>query len=229
MATQTFLENLVKKPTWKEVLYELIETKKLDPWNVDIVALADGFVKKIKELEKLELSVPANIILAASILLRYKSEVLVWEEPEPPPVSYMEDEPLLEELPQLTLSSRLAPKRQITANELVKEMEKIIKYEVERPKQKRGGIQTIVELPIVEMDVEKKMNEMLVRLKKIKDEEGWALFSQLVQNREDVIPSLVALLHLAQKERVGLKQDKFFEEIFIAVLKTKKKRKAYAA
>ncbi|HLC68675.1 MAG TPA: segregation/condensation protein A [Candidatus Bilamarchaeaceae archaeon] len=224
MATEAILERLVEKPTWKEILYGLIETRQLDPWNVDIVALADGFVKKVKELEKLELFIPANMILAASILLRHKSEAVVWEEPAPPPVAYTEDLLLPEELPSLTLASRLQPKRQITVNELVEEIEKTIQYEVIKPPQRRGGIDSFVQLPIGEIDIEKKMNQTYDRLKEMQDEHGWAVFSQLVEKREDVIPVLLSLLYLRQKEKVDLQQEVFFEEILVRVLKPVKQK-----
>lgn len=223
MAVSLALEDLVQKPMWKELLFELIETRQLDPWNVDIIALADGFLKKIKEMEKMELAVPGNTILAASILLRHKTDGVVWEEPAPP-VAFAEGAPPFEELPSLTLASRLLPRRQITLDELVQEMERVIRYEGERLIKPRGGIDTFVELPIAQVDIDQRMEETYGRLKTLQDQEGWVLFSRLAQNREEIIPVLMALLHLAQKEKIDLYQEVFFQEILIRILEGKKEK-----
>lgn len=223
MATPVAIEELVQKPTWKEILYELIETRRLDPWNVDILMLAEGFLKKIREMKALELAVPANVILAASILLRCKSQALVIVEPAAELLPEAENF-IPEELPSLTLASRLLPKRQITLDELVQEMEKSIRYEGERTPKMRGGIETIIELPMAEIDMEKKMEETYGRLKTLKDEEGLVLFSRLTgkNNASHIIPLLLALLHLTQNQRIDLWQDTFFGEIFIRVMEGKK-------
>lgn len=47
------IEKIVEKPTWRTVLVELITTKKLDPWDVDIIALTEGFLEKIKEMQRI--------------------------------------------------------------------------------------------------------------------------------------------------------------------------------
>ncbi len=219
MATQQlFLESLVNKPTWKEMLYGLIESKKLDPWNIDIVALSDGFLKKVKEMEKLDLMVPANVILAASILLRYKSQVLVVEEVRPVEAGYDEQSDYQpDDIPQLTLSARLMPKRQITLDELVVEMEKAMRYDTERPVKKKGQIDMIVELPVSGMDIEKKMDEVLIRLHELQDADGLVMFSHLA-NGSGILHSLLAVLHLAQKNHIDIRQDEFFKEIFIRIV-----------
>ena len=36
---------------WKEIIFDLIHTEQLDPWDIDISLLAEKFLGKIKELE----------------------------------------------------------------------------------------------------------------------------------------------------------------------------------
>ena len=52
------LEKIVALPTWREMLLDLVATKKLDPWNIDIVEIATGYLEKIKKMEMLDLRVP---------------------------------------------------------------------------------------------------------------------------------------------------------------------------
>ena len=220
-ATQVFsLESIVSKPTWKEILLELIDTKRLDPWNVNIVQIADDYMKKIREMEKISLVIPANIILAASILLSYKSEYLRFEDPVQVIVPL--DDNNFEETPQLELSARIPPKRQITLEELIQEMERIIKYEtVERVIKHRGGIEEFINLPLRDVDIEKKMDEILTKIKNSVDDQGWTLFSRVIDKKEkiEIIYTLVSLLHLTQKQTIDIKQDEIFGDIFIFLLK----------
>ncbi len=60
--------------------YKLVEEGKLDPWNVDIVELANAYLEEIKKAELLDLRVPARALMAASFLLKKKLQVLF---PEP--------------------------------------------------------------------------------------------------------------------------------------------------
>ena len=76
------LEHLVKQPTWKEMLLDLVVKEQLDPWNIDIGLIAEKYVKHIREMQTLDLHIPANLILAASILLRFKSDAVRLEEEE---------------------------------------------------------------------------------------------------------------------------------------------------
>jgi len=223
------LNGVVSKPQWKIVLLELIESKKIDPWNIDLVVIADAFLKKVREMEQLDLLVQANVILAAAILLRYKSDYLQFLQYQERMTDYLPaDEPQLEteEVPQLVLSSRIPPKRQITLDELVEEMEKVIRYESDdrlsrRPK---GGIDEIVDLQLRDVDIEKRMEQVVARIKGSVDGEGWTLFSRLVEKREDkneIIYALMTVLHLTQKEMIDIRQDKLFGEIFIKLLSEK--------
>src|SRR5271157_3956222 len=111
----SYLERMVTKPTWKEILLDLIASDSVDPWNIDLVVLSDAFLKRVKDMEKMDFVVPANVILAAAILLKYKSNYLKF-------LNYQSELPEFipeadgagdgaEQLPVLTLSSRIPPKR----------------------------------------------------------------------------------------------------------------------
>lgn len=220
------LEAMVSKPTWKMILLELISTERVDPWDVDIKSVADAFVKRVREMEKMEFSVPANIILASAILLRYKSSVVnLYNLPQQEVLVPLEEEDgIIEPLPQLLFPSRIPPKRQITLEELVSEMERIIKYdETERVVKKRGGIEDFVNLKLNSYDLEETMKTTLDKIKSTTDSEGWTIFSRVVESSspKDILYSLLSVLHLTQKEEVDIKQDVLFGEIFIRVMNSK--------
>jgi len=194
----------------------------VDPWNIDLVLLADGFMRKVKEMERMDFVVQANVILAASILLKYKSDYLkaLSVQTEIPEFA-QEGDPAFAEpeaLPQLTLSSRIPPKRQITIDELVSEMERIIKYdEVERIHIPRGGILETVDMDLGERNIEQDLALTLAKVRENTDSEGWSLFSRLISGKDmrDTVYTLLCVLHLVQHGSLDLKQDKMFGEIFI--------------
>lgn len=217
----SYLESMVSKPTWKDILLELIASNSLDPWNIDLVLLADGFIRKVKDMERMDFVLQANVILAASILLKYKSDYLkalsyqsgLGEFPQDAP-----EEPEPEALPHLVLSSRIPPKRQITLDELVSEMERIIRYdEVERIRIPRGAITETIDLELAEHDIERDMEGLLGRIRGNTDESGWSLFSRLVDgcDMRGTVYTLLCVLHLVQLGSLDLRQDKMFGEIFL--------------
>ncbi|MCS7131628.1 MAG: segregation/condensation protein A, partial [Hadesarchaea archaeon] len=57
-----------------QILLELVQAHKLDPWDVDIEKLTDVFLRRMRELHELDIRVSARALLSASILLRIKSD-----------------------------------------------------------------------------------------------------------------------------------------------------------
>ncbi len=219
------LDKIITKPTWKEILLELIATRRLDPWNVDIVLIAEGFLKKIREMEKLDLLVPANIILAASILLRYKSDYIRFEEPQAEVIMPLDEgERVFESVPQLELSARIPPKRQITLDELMGEMERVIKYDNGERTIRQPKPIDIVHIAVKDFDIDKKMEEVFAQIETSIDEQGWTMFSRIIPKNErtEIMYVLLSLLHLTQSQKVDIRQDEIFGDIFIQVLKEKK-------
>src|SRR3990172_1991912 len=62
---------------WQEIIYDLINTEQLDPWNINLIILTDKYLIKISELEEADFFVSSKVLLAASLLLRIKSEILL--------------------------------------------------------------------------------------------------------------------------------------------------------
>jgi chromatin segregation and condensation protein Rec8/ScpA/Scc1 (kleisin family) len=214
------IERMVEEPTWRSMLAELILRHKLDPWDIDLDVLAEHFMKRIREMKEDKFTVPGNIILACSILYKFKTLMLRIGEGEEQPVDVSFDINDVKEL-----SARPARKRPITIVELMKAMEKAMKYE---PKietamaAQPGGIKhTIDELMEADYSYEYNEDDMSSRLeaiaekiKKASDSEGVALFSSIVDEK-GVVYSLLPVLFLANEGLLDLKQDKIFGEIII--------------
>lgn len=210
--------NLVNYDTWKDLLLELVDKEKLDPWNIDLIEVVDSYVRAVKSLKVMDLRVPANIILAASILLRLKSEMFnIAPEVEEPLVDGMlqgRTPPIVDEL-----ALRLRPplKRKLTLNELIDALDEAMKL-----KERKSTIveSEPFELPILfnNVNIEEDMEHVYSHIKKHADKQGMTTFSYLLNTKEieDVLFGLfIPMLFLSNKGRIELVQEKFFEEIII--------------
>lgn len=217
------LESIVSQPTWKEMLIDLVSSDKLDPWNIDVVEIAEKYIRRVKDLRLLDLHVPANLILAAAILLRFKSDALCFEEEEQvvsEEVYVSEDLPPVE-IPTLELKTRIPPKRQVTLDELMLAMERVFEDQKKREvKAKEVKIPPVMNIKMPEFDMEDRMKDVYERIEKGKDSEGLVLFSSLLKDNsgEEIIFTLLPILHLAQNRMVFIFQEKMFGEIFIRAI-----------
>ena len=102
-------------------------------------------------------------------------------------------------------------------------MEKIIKYDSgERIKIPKGGISETVDLVLNERDIEGDIVKVYNRVQETLDSQGWALYSTLAKDMDSAakVYLLLCLLYLAQREKIDLRQDEMFGELFIKTIKS---------
>ena len=63
--------------SWKTILYDLVKTKQMDPWDINITLLTQEYIKIIKKMQEHDLRVSGKILLAAAFLLKMKSAHLI--------------------------------------------------------------------------------------------------------------------------------------------------------
>ncbi|MFH1470255.1 MAG: ScpA family protein [Candidatus Micrarchaeota archaeon] len=222
------LEKLVIQPTWRDMLVDLVIEEKLDPWNIDITEVTEKYMDRIRGLQSMDLRVPANIILAAAILLRFKSDTLKLEEEFQMADSetYISSDEAPVEVPMLSLRTRIPPKRRVSLGELIGALTGVIEAQKRRA-EKIFHPKPIMSIEIPKEDIEQRMNDLLSRLGQVADAEGVLMFSELLEKRsaEEIVFVLLPLLHLAQDRKIDITQEKMFGEIFITILREKNGRK----
>src|SRR3989338_8864918 len=62
---------------WKSLIYDLIKTEQMDPWDVNITLLTQKYIQAIKAMQKHDLRISGKILLAAAILLKIKTSHLL--------------------------------------------------------------------------------------------------------------------------------------------------------
>jgi segregation and condensation protein A len=170
---------------WQDIFYDLINTEQLDPWDVNIILLTDKYFEKISELEQADFFVSSKVLLAAALLLRIKSEMLLSKHirsideilfgKEEKKVSVLERIELDEEIPELIPKSPMPRFKKITLKDLVESLNKAIVTENRRIKKEivnRNALrESSISLPKRKISIKDKIKQIYESLfKKLKDE-----------------------------------------------------------
>lgn len=218
------LQDLVRNATWRELLVELVESNRLDPWDIDLAKIVDSYMSIVKEMRVLDLHLPANMMLAASILLRMKSETMgIFAEPEAQAEEQgLQQERVSPEIPALVPKLRMQPGRKITLNELMDALDEAIKMSGRREEMIRERFEPLLERIVISKDdIDEKIDAAFGMVKKSADSEGVTTFARIANGfgtTESMLLDLfVPLLFLANMNRIMLVQEEFFDEIFIRI------------
>ncbi|MDE1852023.1 MAG: segregation/condensation protein A [Candidatus Micrarchaeota archaeon] len=212
------IELINSEATWKDLLIGLVEKNQFDPWNIDISEIVDRYVDTVKNMKVLDLRVPANIILAAAILLRLKSGLITITEDEEVPVEEAHFERPDVPVEDLSFRLRLPPKRKVSLQELITALDEAMKIKEVR----QSLVKPIVNVPITirTVDIEKEVEELYKKIKKNTGKDRMTTFSSLakVLQLDDVLLGLfIPLLFMAQKGKILLMQERFFDEIIVSL------------
>lgn len=218
---------------WQEIIYDLINTEQLDPWDIDIIILTDRFLERISESEGADFFVSGKVLLAAALLLRIKSEVLLNKHiksideilfgKKEEKKSVFERIELDESIPELILKSPIPRLKKVTLQELMDSLNRAITTENRRIKKeiinRRALIETSFSLPKRKFSIKNKIREIYENLLKyFKEDEkrNKISFTEFVGiNKEERIISFSPLLHLDHQKKVWLEQEKHFDEFYI--------------
>jgi len=216
------IEHLVRSATWKDLLINLVETSKLDPWNVDISKIVRNYILVIKEMKLMDLSIPANIVFAASFLLKLKSDsISIFREEE----EIIEDidiiERIIPDIPELVPRMRQPPHRKITLNELMNALDDVLKIENKREKY-FSELEKVLPVIIDPNDMDKKMERAYKMAIDNSDNYGMVMFDKLIKNMDSdliLLDMFVPLLFLDYNGKISLIQEVFFGDIIIKICK----------
>ena len=218
------LVSLVVKPEWREFLVDLIQTEQMDPWDVDLAKIADAYLLKVKEMQSMDLRIPANVILASALLLRFKADAISFDDSQEE--EYAERQLVQEQLPDLVFKLNKPRSRRVTLNELIEAVEQVMK----QGKRKRSfhAVLEPLEFALPEHDMDERMGKVMEKAVARKDAEGLLLFSDLLEEKSvlSVVATLLPVLHLVQEEKLMAWQDEFFGDIFVKVLPEKQAAEA---
>ena len=218
---------------WQEIIYDLINTEQLDTWDLNIMVLTDKYLEKIRKIEETDFFVSSKVLLAASLLLRIKSEILLnkyiqsideilFGKQEKKKYS-LEKIELEEEIPELILRSPIPRFKKVTLKELIESLNKAITTENRRIKKeiinRNAFRETSFSIPKRKFNVKNKIQEIYRDLfnhfEKNKKNKKISFTEFIEKNKEERIISFLPLLHIENQKKIWLEQENHFEEIHI--------------
>lgn len=225
--------------TWQNIIYDLIRSEEIDPWDIDISLLANKYLETVKKLKEMNFAISGRVILASSILLKLKSKKLIEEDLArfEEIINPLEDVDLLEdsykdasqieENDLIIIPKTPQPrKRKVSINDLVAALKKALEIEKRRRTRHLTEIASIPKIEIPERKIN--INELIKKIySKIVDffktNNQKLTFNKLVNSprKEDKIATFVPLLHLDFQRKINLEQKQHFGEIEILMNKFK--------
>jgi segregation and condensation protein A len=217
--------------SWKDIIYSLIDQENMDPWDIDISLLSQKFLEMLRKLKELDFRISGKMVLASSVLLKMKSDILI-DEDIPNFDNVMngieENLPLDEHgqpvydangRPQLFPRTPQPRKRKVSVFDLVKALEKALEVENKRNRFKPNAKKTTLKIPTNHFDLGKSMELVYGKVeshyKNRKSKDRTLTFDELVMSnsKKDKVLTFVPLLHLDSLRKVDLEQEKHFETI----------------
>lgn len=219
------LEFITSEYSWEQIIYEIIAWEGLNPWDLDISKLANGFIKYLQTLKELDFRIPAKYIMVAAVLLKMKSDYLRSFKEQVTGQAEQEIQEALEieegeepfEISPITIPPRREPVRGIVVSELVNALKKVLNSH-ERKVRRQERLRKDIDVSGDNINerirmLYEKINSLLSRIRKREIE-----FSRLVGkwNREEIVDNFVPLIHLEHQKKVQARQEKVFEEIWVS-------------
>jgi len=234
-----------KDPSWQGIIYELVSSEQLDPWNIDLAVLCRSYFEKIRDLEENNFHISSKMLLAASLLLRIKSEILLNKYireidnilfPREAELKKLIERIEIDEgeIPVLSPKTPLPRFKKVTLQELIDALDVAIKTEgrrIQKEIQKKQAERlSYVDIPKfrrinIKERIRKFYAKLLSTFKNPKFEGSIKLpYSHFTGNsKEEKIACFLPMLYLSNHGKVWLEQEKHYDEIYIYLYEQFKK------
>ncbi|MFP4567946.1 MAG: segregation/condensation protein A [Candidatus Woesearchaeota archaeon] len=226
--------------TWQDIIYDLIKTEKMDPWDVNVSHLAEKFISLLKEMKKMDFRLSGKIILAAAFFLKIKSDKLLKEDlvflnnminPEEQDLMDLLDDPTnteqnthTQEKPILKYRTPQPRKRKVSVYDLVEALEKALEGDQKRYIKKMQSATKKIKIPKKDKDMTLIINDLYQKIEKTLNKITHIKFSQLLttEDKDEKIYTFIPLLYLDTQRKIDIEQETHFEDITICLTNLKK-------
>jgi len=220
-----------KDVSWQAIIYDLINTEQLDPWDINLVLLAGKYIEKIKQMEEANFFVSGKVLVAASFLLRLKAEILLEKEiksldeilfgiKEKEKKLFEKIELDLDEIPKLYPKTPLPRLKKVSLQDLMTALNKAISTENRRIRREVSRVQverqTDFVLPKTKGNIRDRIKSLfnkIVFMVKAKEKVNYKELAG--ERREDRISCFLPVLHLDNQKKIFLEQEQHFQDIWI--------------
>ena len=231
--------------TWQTLLYQLVETHQMNPWDIDVSILSKKFIETLKKLKELDFRISGKVVLASAILLKMKSTKFVSEDInafdyiihstnngeagvlDDGDLSFIEESALGQTkldnwIPQIFPRTPQPRKRKVSIYDLVNALEKAL--EVKNRRGNKVDTAPVVRAPVEHRDISLVIKEVYeyILTHFSEEERRKLIFENMIPDnasKDDKVMTFIPLLHLRNQQKVELLQDMHFGEIEIQLLK----------
>lgn len=232
--------------TWKSILYELVKSEQMNPWDIDLSLLSKRYIETLKQMKQMDFRISGKVLLAAALLLKIKSQHLLEHgvdeldrllarttEPEYDPGFFSEfsqdlfkvAQHLESDQPHLIPRTPQPRQRKITIYDLAEALQQAL--EVSKRKLERQYPTVKLTIPKRTFDITQVIRDVYTRIKTYfhQNHNQPLLFTQLLPNgatKQDKAYTFIPLLHLDNQRKINLLQEQHFSDINIELTKIKK-------
>lgn len=203
-----------------EILVRLAKDHEIDPWNINIIEVADKFLEQL-ESHRSDIRYFGRTLHYAAILLRMKADAIIDEKEGTGAEKEELDHFDIEEYPIPEPQIRRRSKRPVTLDELISELKKAEKVGIRRvARSKETGEKPAMTVgDILSVAHEEKIEENILELgailhEKFKQKDVITL-GELLDPDTDKIITYISLLFMATRKEIWLEQPELFGELYI--------------
>ncbi|MBI2581755.1 segregation/condensation protein A [Candidatus Woesearchaeota archaeon] len=226
---------------WKNIIYDLVKTEQMDPWDIDLSLLTQKFIQIIKEMQEHDFKIPGKILLAAAVLLKIKATHLIDND-----ISNLDklinqhdgipEEELFEEMqqrlrnpnaahPQLIPRNPQPRNRKVSVEDLVEALQRAMATKKRILAQQRP---VKFPMPKRKIDILEVIRDIYHKINYYtnKDPNQKLTYTRLLPPRagkQEKVYTFMPLLHLENEHKIEMQQQNHFDEIVINVVKKEKK------
>lgn len=219
--------------SWRSIIQDLVRSEKMDPWNVDLTLLSKEYIGRVRQMQRMDLKVGGKVVLAASLLLKLKSNKLVGEDllefdrllaPPEDDMDFYEDLQMeydggtSRDVPREKESFPLYPRspqprrRKVSVFDLLEALEKALEVK-QRRENKLHAVS--IQAPEKKVDIGVILKDLFARIKGYFGKKQEVTFDTLLDTRtkEEKVLTFIPLLYLTNEKKIDLQQDGHFGDI----------------
>ncbi|MDO8556273.1 MAG: hypothetical protein Q7R96_03805 [Nanoarchaeota archaeon] len=222
--------------TWQSIIYDLVKSEQMDPWDIDISILSKRYLEKIRELVEHNFFISGKMILASAILLKLKSikfvdediagfDSLLFTREEDLLFSDEEQSPFAqEEIPALLVKTPQQRKRKVSIQDLMLALNEALKVEERRTLRKlKERVVRDVFIPERKVDISVLVKNLYGRIVNWFVSNNKLTFQQLTgdtKDKREVLMTFIPMLYLSNQQKIDVNQAIAFGDIDITLYNT---------
>ncbi|HII16180.1 MAG TPA: segregation/condensation protein A [Nanoarchaeota archaeon] len=220
--------------TWQNIIYDLIKSDEMDPWDIDVSLLTQRYIETIKAMEQMNFLISGKVLLAAALLVKIKSDRLVEQDiayfdsilfPQTEALDDMEmqfTERQKVEHPPLGIRTPLPRKRKVSVQDLMKALQRALEVDKRRTlKYNRYYTENVAVVPERKVDILVLIKSLYGKIVGFFEKKETITFTKLLPEGEptkrEKVLTLLPLLHLENESKVDLSQEANFAEIYVTL------------